>query len=209
MLERRTVWALAFGLALGRVSEAQASRTATVEGDVYVLDAGGDVKKGAANTVYLIRRDSASLAPMIAACKRAKQFEVQAAAGDSIVAIMLRAIRVAPSAGFDTVARNATVNASVARSKSQAEFSDLRRLAAQNAVQTSSTGMAAHYKFSVVPLGAYVLFAEMQLANRRYRWWAEVDVSAPRSITRDLDNTLLADDERVCPPPPPPPARQP
>lgn len=186
---------------------AQSSKTATIEGDLYVLTVGGDVKKGAANTVYLLRRDSASLAPMIATCQRAKLSDVRAAAGDSIAAIMLRAIRVAPRAGFDTVARNATVSASVERSKAASEYADLKVQAARAAVQTSGTGMAAHYKLSAVPFGQYLLFAEMQLENRRYRWWTSIDVTTPGPITRDLDNSQLGDDDMICPPPPPPPPR--
>lgn len=56
-------------------------------------------------------------------------------------------------------------------------------------VDTSGTGVNAHYSFSAVPAGRYVLFAEWTLGSSSYAWWKSVTLHAGENIRLDLDNS--------------------
>ena len=65
-------------------------------------------------------------------------------------------------------------------------------------VDTVGTGMNAHYKFTRVRPGNYILFGEWRIADSAYKWWAPVTVPAARAVKTDLDNSVEANDALYC-----------
>lgn len=56
-------------------------------------------------------------------------------------------------------------------------------------LDTSGTGVNAHYSFPAVPPGRYVLFGEWTLGSSNYAWWKTAAVQAGQHLKLDLDNS--------------------
>ena len=64
--------------------------------------------------------------------------------------------------------------------------------------QAAPTGVNAHYRFADVAPGAYILWAETQIGDHHYTWWAPIRVAPGDSLSRDLDNSVEANAELYC-----------
>jgi hypothetical protein len=67
-------------------------------------------------------------------------------------------------------------------------------------VAESATGVNAHYQFTGLAPGQYVLWAETEIGDHRYTWWAPIALAAGDSAKKDLDNSTEADHLVYCGP---------
>jgi hypothetical protein len=151
-------------------------KTASVGGDVYLLMQNGDVKRGAANTVRLLA-DSGSLRQgMDRLCRW------YAGRRDTLAALG-RLSR----AWFDS---EAILDAAM-RGRMTATLVGAR-------VTESATGVNAHFQFTGLTPGRYVLWAETEIGEHHYTWWAPLVLAAGDSAKKDLDNSTEADHFVYC-----------
>lgn len=170
----------------------------SIEGDVYLVMKSGDTKKGAGRTIYLVR-DSDSLH------QRLLRICAEPAPVDSIDR---RAAVLHDSALAAIRARNPQLMKQLAiRERATVLSRDsvkIRRIAAFRlevlaaAVDSVGTGMNAHYRFSRVSPGKFILFAEWTIADNAYQWWSPIVLAAGQSMTRDLDNSSEANNNLYC-----------
>jgi hypothetical protein len=85
---------------------------------------------------------------------------------------------------------------SAAMDSISAEFrsgkSAIRTMIVGAVFRETGTGMSAHYTFTDIPAGKYVLFGEWTIGKRNYQWWLPVEVRAGDRLQKDLDNAALA-----------------
>src|SRR5207249_1487230 len=62
----------------------------------------------------------------------------------------------------------------------------------------SATGVNAHYQFTGLAPGRYVLWAWTEIGDHRYTWWAPIALAAGDSAKKDLDNSTEADHVVYC-----------
>lgn len=160
------------------------AQTATVEGDVYLVTRGGDVKKGAAREVALIPANAALADDWEALCGEQEQ----------------------TSRTFTELPEPETVEETERRVSEllalfAAQGQERAAIVRKAAVATAPTGMDAHYEVEVAP-GLYLLFAEMTLpaANQvrgisvpdnTHRWLVPITLEPNESLRLDLDNKNL------------------
>jgi hypothetical protein len=65
-------------------------------------------------------------------------------------------------------------------------------------VNESATGVNAHYQFTGLAPGRYVLWAETEIGDQHYTWWAPIALAAGDSAKKDLDNSSEADHLVYC-----------
>ena len=170
--------------------------TASLQGDVYVLTQSGEVKKGAANTVYLValplkqsfRDQFDSLCVIHNATFRdwtKQNSERIIAAINSQKNSLIDATMASTLAHIDTVKQQ------------QSEWRN--RLVSYQSAFTSPTGVNAHYAFTNIPPGSYLLVASMSLLARYYEWYVPVTLSAGGLVTVDLDsNNMRVGESFAC-----------
>jgi hypothetical protein len=163
-------------------SAASSAAAASVEGDVYLLTKSGDVKKGAAGAVHLIK------------------WPIQPGFGErfeSLCADQSRRFRkqsdadsVARAGEKDPERQMVMLGASMKKilATAQADQDEQAELIATLAVAHSPTGMNAHYQFKNVPPGRYVLYTRMSLGERMHAWYVPISVLPNAELRQDLDN---------------------
>jgi hypothetical protein len=149
---------------------------ASIEGDVYLLNKGGEVKKGAAGTVGLAI-PGPSLETVFRSACAAQHAEARR--------------DTSPTGGTngDAEAMMAQANADMARivaleNRHREEMFATLIAASANA----PTGMNAHFSFANVRPGKYYLLSVMHLGERVYGWVVPVTVESGQSLRIDLDN---------------------
>ena len=168
----RTLMALGVTVAATVVCHG-ATRTGSVQGDVYLVMQSGDVKRGSGNEVRLVRTSDTLHADMERVCQRY---------ADRLLPVWRRVGSEPDSAvALEHDAREA-----------------MRTVLLGATVARAPTGINAHYRFVGVPPGAYVLWAETDIGERHYTWWTPVTVGASGSLTKDLDNSGEADARVYC-----------
>ncbi len=172
---------LAVGLLTARTVNCQPSgKGASIEGDVYLLNKQGEVKKGAAGTVGLALPGPRLEAIYRAACAAQHAEETSFLAGQRAVP--------KPSTD-DSAARIEAINAGVDRMTAQENMEREKMFATLiDAGLTSPTGINAHFSFSKVPPGTYYLLSVMHLGDLAYGWVVRVTLKARQSLRIDLDN---------------------
>lgn len=187
------VVALTILYALGRTAAAsQDPNAATVgppsalgriEGDLYVVSQGGEIKRGAANEVVLLRAPTDLVSRFTQVCLvQAEQSRREAEAED-------RAYEQLRNRSAKMLALQERIDSIKARTRSnRAEHLALIK---SGAAQIAATGMSAHYAFEDVAPGEYVLFATMALAAETHWWFVPVTMPPDGQVKRDLDNTNL------------------
>ena len=65
-------------------------------------------------------------------------------------------------------------------------------------VAEAPTGVNAHYNFRQLKPGSYVLWAETEIGDNPYTWWAPILVNAGDSLKKDLDNSTELDSQLHC-----------
>lgn len=134
------------------------ARTGGVEGDVYLSMQSGDVKKGAGLRVVLLTEPDVVVAAITTRC-----------------AAWERYYQTKPEDYDDHLAKGPQLEA------------DLAAILSRTAVREVGTGMNAHYTFTGVPVGAYLLYTRFRIAKRNYGWSVPVRILAGQSLTVDLD----------------------
>ncbi|MEQ1856162.1 MAG: hypothetical protein ABL963_06825 [Longimicrobiales bacterium] len=163
---------------------------ATIEGDLYLLTRGGEIRQGAANEVALIERRPLIAERWGAICEA--QAAVRVEADNRSSTQMIDSINQLPPnqrgpALQEAIVRNeARMEALMAevRQKRDERFAFLRSLA----IRQAPTGMQAHYRMEAPP-GDYWLFAVMMLGDVPNIWLHPVTLTGATPLTVDLDNT--------------------
>jgi len=75
---------------------------------------------------------------------------------------------------------------------------ELHEFVVANAVDTTGSGMNAHYNFAGEEPGNYVLFGEWKIGTYQYAWWAPVTLAAGKPVRRDLDNSAEHHNDIYC-----------
>jgi hypothetical protein len=175
------------------VAESQktpASIGASVEGDLYLLMKSGDTKKGAGLTVYLLRDTETLHTQWAAACTMSRTAldslgRQETAIYDSITSGKVRKKRLSElSSRLLPLSRQK--DSLYSRAKAA-----VRVALAQASYRTEGTGINAHFRFTGVPAGKYILFAEWQLGSSDYRWWVPISLSEGQSLHKDLDTSTV------------------
>ena len=175
------LFTLAAGLLITPTVNCQPSgRSASIDGDVYLLNKLGEVKKGAAGTVGL-----ALPGPRLEAIYRAA-----CAAQHAEETSFLAEQRAVPKPSTDDPAAHIeAINAGVDRMTAQENMQREKMFATLiDAGLTSPTGINAHFSFSKVPPGTYYLLSVMHLGDLAYGWVVPVTVKARQTLRIDLDN---------------------
>ena len=173
---------------------------ASVEGDVYVVTRGGDTKRGAGQTVYLLI-DEPSMRDSLA--QRCRQYELTASAvGKAIVA---NKTDLSKLLGSSTVAgqadallhRHEALQQEAAYNRIQLVVS-VRDFLKDRPVDEVGTGPNGHYRFEMLRPGRYVLFSEWSIGDEPHQWWAPVALTGGKPLARDLDGSVDADPSSFC-----------
>lgn len=194
---------------------APATARGGVEGDVYLMMKSGDTKRGAGRAISLLRdtphlrsaldstcftyrtiwkavRDSLdAVHKAIGAAADGALKEMSKNAGDRAAFERWNALSGHNIAYFDTLAQHQRVIEAVT-------MVQVRQALVSATVDTVSAGMNAHFMFARVPAGTYILFGEWKIGDNDYQWWAPVSVVASKTLRRDLDNSVEADNRVFC-----------
>lgn len=192
---------LIFCVVLGSPAASQAGKATvrgTLEGDVYLMMQNGDTKKGAGGWVKLIRSDSSLVNNLQAICRDhydvSERLEAQS---DSVrarsVAMTYKDLKLG-----DKLSDSASALAKASRLHMRQGTDDTRSILRMRVVDSARTGMNAHYRFSSVRPGNYLLFYEWEIANNLHQWITSVAVGVGQTITLDLDNEAL--EKKICGP---------
>ena len=171
------------------------TRSATLEGDVYLMMKSGDLKKAAGQTVYLLRLAPETQGAIALACKTTVDaHEVSVARVAKAQASLEQAQRENMKAEVQLdLARDLTAAQlslkEVPQRVDEETFLDVSR----SRVDSAKTGINAHYRFANLRPGRYILFAQWPIGDHSYEWWVPVDLKPGRSIV-DLDHTSVAED---------------
>lgn len=171
--------------------------TATLSGDVYLVMASGDVKRGAAVDVTLFRysdHDSLSHRLDVICVAYLQQlhalFDSSRALDDSI--------REHPGAGSYWGPKSmALVLETDTLRRGVRTITDALILGGVVAARTR-TGLEAHYTFKAVRPGEYRVRAIMAVGEHEYRWWVPAVLRAGEGRTLDL-NHLNVSEAASCP----------
>jgi hypothetical protein len=142
---------------------------ATIEGDVYLTMNDGNIVKGAGLTVYLLRDPNVLNAMHDAQCEAARQERNQISDSD----------HTRKFAYWD---------------KTKAA---VRQLFAGFVSAKARTGMNAHFSFTEVQAGEYVLYSEMEIKNV-YAFWSPIHVEGNGVLHQDLDNSSQSFETVFC-----------
>jgi hypothetical protein len=177
----------------------KATRSAsTVEGDVYVVTQSGDTKRGAGRTVLLLK-DAGVRDTIRAVCGRALQHQIDLTKWR---AALLDTERLVRSGAYTTediyqiLNREQRIDKGIASWKVDARKAVLDAVAAA-IVDSTGTGMNAHYRFEVARPGSYFLFSDWDMGDNHYVWWAPVTIGRT-AAKRDLDNSVIVDRGAFC-----------
>lgn len=174
---------LAIALPTVRALNAQGSGragAASIEGDVYLLNKLGEIKKGAAGTVALARPGAKLEEVYRAACQQ--QAAEKKAYLDEFKA------RPKPATTDPDVMLKA-MDADIARvAKHENAKRDQLLTTLIEASLKAPTGMNAHYTFKRVPPGSYYLLSLMHLGDLSYAWIVPVTLKGGQALQSDLDN---------------------
>jgi hypothetical protein len=173
-----------------------AAQKAFIEGDVYLMMQNGDTKKGAGLTINLLRDGEQLRKRLDRICfshdSLSKELKVREdspykAYMDAVLDVRKERLRMEAKAVHDSLA-NETV----------ATLSAVVFTLAQSAVGHSETGMNAHYSFSNIDAGRYIVFGEWTIGNNEYQWWAPVEIKAGQRLANDLNNSVEAKGKVYC-----------
>jgi hypothetical protein len=167
----------------------QRAGTASVSGDVFLLMQSGDTKRGSGLTVYLLRPDDTMQKALQYNCSRAyraldvitqdkEALDSQLAAASKYGATddrllelksKMDALTARVSALPATFVSNMAIDVNLAK------------------VDSTSTGIAAHYRFKNVKPRQYIMHAAWTIGDRDYEWWIPLSIKAGETRTIDLD----------------------
>lgn len=162
--------------------------TGAIEGDVYLLTQGGDIKKGAATTVGLVPRTRVK-GGWDSMCLRYDAVWTASSKRDSVER----------SAVSDPSERLAVSRRILARIDSL--LIETNELKIKNMIKlgvSTPTGMNAHYRFGAVKPGRYVLFSSMRLAGKLMTWVVPVMIRPGARSMFDLDNNNVQEGAPPC-----------
>jgi len=199
-MRQAVVFGAAAAMFLGAPLRAVAQAPATgggVEGDVYLTMQSGDVKKGAGVTVFLLRDGPELRRWTDAECgKRVTDITILSAYMSAMVDSIIRAGSSRTKA--DLYIKKAADAATQKLALQKETLAAFRATVARNSIDTSGTGMNAHYSFSGEPPDDYVLFGEWKIGEYQYAWWAPVSLVAGKVVRRDLDNSTEDHENIYC-----------
>jgi hypothetical protein len=186
-----------------------------VEGDLYLVMKSGDTKRGAGRTVYLLRDTKDLRSGLALAC--AAHDSVERRQRDSVAAVRQN-LKDSAEAAYRTYLAGITNSEKGGKwnrlsGREMATFTEQSELTAslatatraiidamivRSAIDTTGSGMNAHYSFAISKPGKYVLFSDWQIGDNAYRWWLPIEITSGKSIRRDLDNAAEASDKLYC-----------
>jgi hypothetical protein len=153
----------------------------TIEGDVYLMLQSGQTSKISAAVVALVAADSAA----------ADRLRVCHASEPDSFRILTESARGYP----DQKTRDAIARwSNIFWTRNELVAGSLRG----RVLRSGRTGMEAHYRIDSVAPGSYALWAEAEVAGRRYAWLVPVTVAAGQRASVDLDNSNVINGAMYC-----------
>lgn len=170
---------------------------ASVHGNVYLVMASGDTKRGAGRTVFL-SRDTDSLQATIG--RVCDEYAGRARGRWDTVAAAQRRWLTVPMDNPAVDALQQRQAAILARNRADELASHLAiDLAIMGAVaDTTGSGLDARYAFRGVQPGRYLLFAAWDIGEHQYRFVAPITLAPRDDVTRDLDNSAERSSALYC-----------
>lgn len=159
-----------------RAQQEQRARTATIQGDVYLVMRSGDTKRGAGLRVALVTPSTPILDNVRAMCR----------SRDSTLLQKVKKLELPDSAALASVWETE-------RKRAQQDLSGI--LLAYGQPVFAKTGINAHYRFSGVRPGSYLIYSEWTIGDMSHVWLTTASVGAGESITVDLDNEAVEEDK--------------
>jgi hypothetical protein len=190
------------GASPGRQVDRADANVSSVEGDVYLVMQNGDIKKAAANTVLLVQNTPALRVDLDSACAQISRY-TRSLGTDSGVIDLAKTFakqRLGPRADSLQLVLVTRAIESQHRTEILIDETVSRTQKALQAatVATSPTGMNAHYRFSGVKPGDYLLFAETTIGSLYYQWLGGFSVKAGEALAKDLDNSIAIQGQTFC-----------
>lgn len=187
---------MVFGMALG-VAAFGCSRVGSVQGDVYLRMANGDVKPMAAMKVYHAPAEKATtLSKQLLAFCKSPEGSALAVARDSASFYKRAAEGTYDPSGL-LLADVRLADAKVAVLVAQAAPA-VARYKATAATDSTTTDIRAHFQFANIPPGDGILWADVDVGQHTYDWVKRVTVPRGNTATVDLNNET-AGEGGVCP----------
>jgi hypothetical protein len=166
----------------------------SAEGDVFLVMKNGDTKKGAGRTILLVRNSDSLQAQIGAACDRVKP--AMAATSRRIKAITDSII--ALPTFVDLFTRHSDEAIAALGVEEHAMRDSVDAALGRFVADTTGTGIAAHYRFTKIRPGSYLLVGSWKIGNNDYRWVAPIKITGAQAMHRDLDNSTEASQKLYC-----------
>ena len=191
---RSAVAAIFGGLGIAIAACTGRPKTASVGGDLYLLMQNGDVKRGAGNTVRLLGDSGPLRESMQGVCRwYAEQRYGVAALGRRALA--------ADMSSLDAINRAERLSTQWQDSETAARAGVRVRMMTAligHKVAEAATGVNGHYQFAGLAPARYVLWAETEIGDHHYTWWAPIALQPGDSVKKDLDNSTESDSLFYC-----------
>lgn len=182
-------------------------KTATIEGDLTLAMQSGEVRKGAVQTVFMLRNGDSVSQAVDAICRdwkgNAAQREARAKDMDAKANVFKRSAERAPMraqvALLDSVDKYRQAAVAERQTQSAQDAIAERILAIVHAAADTQvqTDIDAHYRIENLPPGRYVVFAEWP-SDEVFTFWAPVELKKGDEKKQDLDRATLANAKLRC-----------
>jgi hypothetical protein len=176
---------------------ATADTPGSIEGDVYLTMQTGDVKRAAGRMVYLVREQDSLELETGKVCSGFLERLRRRVARLSIINDTLMRV---PMTNEQVDIRQERMKRIIAEGSADEAtvIPAINAALVRWAVDTSGTGMNAHYRFPRVPTGRYLLFADFPILTHHYAWGIPLQLRAGQALRRDLDASSENGSELYC-----------
>lgn len=186
-----------FGAACSR-GDAPANSTnsavSSIEGDVYVTTPSGESKRGTGRVVALVRNTDSARIRAAHACETYEaDIRLLVAHAKAINDTIRRIPQSATLLVRHLNSLSAAMNSAAALARSGVNAALL-----QDIVDTVGTDSNAHYRFSGVKPGRYLLVSDLPTTERHYAWLVPIDATPGQAMHRDLDGSVENGTQLYC-----------
>lgn len=163
----------------------------SIEGDLYFVTQAGEIRQGAANTVYLIPKSAQLISSFDELCSKQEERSRESLAQQKSTEQELE--RLAITAGPRQSEHMANYSAflqkslNTLQSEISRDYDEKKQLFTSLSANQVATGMQAHYRFET-EAGSYWIYAMMKVGAAETLWLVSADIEANAKKNIDLDN---------------------
>lgn len=159
----------------------------SVSGDVYLAMQDGEVRRIAANAVFLVSADSARVA--LARCASAAHVDsILVSTSDSLIRHASTGSAEEPQ--FERLEKAKAARLAVDSARQRIAVANHATFVA-GAAATTITNVDGHFRMRSIKHGDYALFAETTVGSYVYSWLMPVSLKAGAETVQDLNNTNI------------------